>query len=66
MGMLKKPTSGILAIFPGSRTGSTLRVSKGVRPGWRNVLIISETPDIGIVGKRIRAIPQNYLTRSYI
>jgi len=33
-GMLKKAASGVLAILPCSRTESTLRASKGLRPCW--------------------------------
>jgi len=33
-GMLKKAASGVLALFPCSRTESTLRASKGLRPCW--------------------------------
>ncbi len=33
-GMLKKAASGVLAILPCSRTMSTLRASKGLRPCW--------------------------------
>ncbi len=32
MGMLKKAASGVLALLPCSRTESTLRASKGLRP----------------------------------
>jgi len=32
--MLKKAASGVLAILPCSRTESTLRASKGLRPCW--------------------------------
>jgi hypothetical protein len=32
--MLKKATSGVLALLPCSRTGCTLRASKGLRPCW--------------------------------
>ncbi len=35
-GMLKKAASGVLALFPCSRTMSTLRSSKGLRPCWTN------------------------------
>ncbi len=34
MGMLKKAASGVLALVPCSRTGSTLRAPKGLRPCW--------------------------------
>jgi hypothetical protein len=34
MGMLKKSASGVLALLPCSRTGSTLRAPKGLRPYW--------------------------------
>ncbi len=34
MEMLKKAASGVLAILPCSRTESTLRASKGLRPCW--------------------------------
>ncbi len=34
MGMLKKAASGVLAILPCSRTESTLRASKWLRPCW--------------------------------
>ena len=34
MGMLKKAASGVLAILPCSRTGSTLRASNWLRPCW--------------------------------
>ncbi len=34
MGMLKKAASGVLALLPCSRTESTLRASKGLRPCW--------------------------------
>jgi len=33
-GMLKKAASGVLALFPCSRTEYTLRASKGLRPCW--------------------------------
>jgi len=33
-GMLKKAASGVLALLPCSRTGSTLRAPKGLRPCW--------------------------------
>jgi len=33
-GMLKKAASGVLALVPCSRTGSTLRAPKGLRPCW--------------------------------
>ncbi len=33
-GMLKKAASGVLALLPCSRTMSTLRASKGLRPCW--------------------------------
>ncbi len=33
-GMLKKAASGVLALLPCSRTESTLRASKGLRPCW--------------------------------
>jgi hypothetical protein len=33
-GMFKKAASGVLALLPCSRTGSTLRASKGLRPCW--------------------------------
>jgi len=32
--MLKKAASGVLALLPCSRTESTLRASKGLRPCW--------------------------------
>jgi len=32
--MLKKAASGVLALLPCSRTGSTLRAPKGLRPCW--------------------------------
>jgi len=35
-GMLKKAASGVLALLPCSRTESTLRASKGLRPCWTN------------------------------
>ncbi len=35
-GMLKKAASGVLALLPCSRTESTLRTSKGLRPCWTN------------------------------
>jgi hypothetical protein len=34
MGMLKKAASGVLALLPCSRTESTLRASKWLRPCW--------------------------------
>jgi hypothetical protein len=34
--MLKKAASGVLALLPCSRTGSTLRASKRLRPCWTN------------------------------
>jgi hypothetical protein len=34
MGMLKKAASGVLALLPCSRTESTLRAPKGLRPCW--------------------------------
>jgi len=34
--MLKKAASGVLALLPCSRTMSTLRASKGLRPCWTN------------------------------
>jgi len=34
MGMLKKAASGVLAIVPCSRTESTLRAPKWLRPCW--------------------------------
>jgi len=34
MGLLKKAASGVLAIFPCSRTGSTLCAQKWLRPCW--------------------------------
>lgn len=34
MEMLKKATSGILALLPYSPTGSTLRASKELQPYW--------------------------------
>ena len=34
MGMLKKTASGVLAMLPCSRTVSTLRASKWLRPCW--------------------------------
>jgi hypothetical protein len=34
MGMLKKAASGVLTFLPCSRTKSTLRASKGLRPCW--------------------------------
>jgi len=34
VGMLKKAASGVLALLPCSRTESTLRASKGLRPCW--------------------------------
>ncbi len=34
LGMLKKAASSVLAILPCSRTESTLRASKGLRPCW--------------------------------
>jgi len=34
LGMLKKAASGVLALLPCSRTESTLRASKGLRPCW--------------------------------
>jgi len=37
MGQLKKAASGVLAIFPCSRTGSTLRAQKGLRPCWTDL-----------------------------
>ncbi len=36
LGMLKKAASGVLALLPCSRTMSTLRSSKWLRPCWRN------------------------------
>ena len=36
VGMLKKAASGVLALLPCSRTESTLRASKGLRPCWTN------------------------------
>jgi hypothetical protein len=35
-GLLKKATSGVLAIFPCSRTGSTLCAQNWLRPCWTN------------------------------
>jgi hypothetical protein len=40
MGMLKKATSGVLAILSCSRTESTLRASKSLRPCWTTFLTI--------------------------
>jgi len=34
MGILKKAASGVLALLPCSRTMSTLRAFKGLRPCW--------------------------------
>jgi hypothetical protein len=34
MGLLKKAASGVLAIFPCSRTKRTLRAKKRLRPCW--------------------------------
>ena len=34
MGMLKKTSSGVLALLPCSRTPCTLRASKWLRPCW--------------------------------
>ena len=34
MGMMKKSASGVLALLPCSRTESTLRASKWLRPCW--------------------------------
>jgi hypothetical protein len=34
LGMLTKAASGVLALLPCSRTESTLRASKGLRPCW--------------------------------
>ncbi len=36
MGMLKKVASGVLTLLPCSRTESTLRAPKGLRPCWTN------------------------------
>jgi len=36
MRLLKKAASGVLAIFPCSRTGSTLCAQKWLRPCWTN------------------------------
>ena len=35
-GLLKKAASGVLAIFPCSRTEGTLRAQKWLRPCWTN------------------------------
>jgi len=54
MGMLKKAASGVLALLPCSRTMSTLRASKGLRPCWTEFfdhshrLLISVSPSVFI------------------
>jgi len=63
MGMLKKhvlsqvegAASGVLALLPCSRTVSTLRASKGLRPCWTDFfehslpLTVRESPETYIV-----------------
>jgi len=54
MGMLKKAASGVLALLPCSRTMSTLRASKWLRPCWADFfdhshrLLISVSPRVFI------------------
>jgi len=64
LGMLKKAASSVLALLPCSRTMSTLRASKGLRPCWTDFehslpLMVDGSSEafiaIGVKNQRIRS-----------
>ena len=66
VGMLKKATSSVLAILPCSRTVSTLRASKGLRPYWTDFFDHSRRLLISIYPKAFMGIVREIFNRSMV
>ncbi len=62
MRMLQKAASGVLAILPCSRTESTLRASKWLRPCWTDFFEHSLSLMTSGLNEHLRAIEMKYST----